>query len=98
MRARFLLPGIAVAAFAATLALTGWSHHGSTQGATSTAPTVAVPPVAAPGPVPDGPAQARDEASIEAAPLPAPDPSALPSYESDQAARTANPLRSARTR
>jgi hypothetical protein len=101
MRARFLLSGIAVAAFAATLAALApqvTSRAVQTPAATSTAPIVAVPVAAAASRLQDAPAQARDETSIEDAQPPAPDPSALPSYESDQAARNANPLRSARTR
>jgi hypothetical protein len=99
MRARFLLPGIALAAFAATLTLTAWPDHELAQWQAAALPRrVVLPAEPANSTLQDSAAQARDDASSEARQTLLPDPSSLPSYESDQAARNANPLRSARTR
>ncbi|HTB65154.1 MAG TPA: hypothetical protein VK727_02935 [Steroidobacteraceae bacterium] len=100
MRARFVLPGIALAAFAATMAVIGRPDQGFGQGRTAGLPLRVVRPVvparaATPTPSLGFPTVNGPEPD---APVPPPDPAALPSYESDQAARNANPLRSARTR
>src|ERR1700733_10303028 len=89
MRVRFLLPGIALAAFAATLAVIGEPDHGvvlvPVRAATPAMPSLGLP--AATDSRQDAPAHGRDETSMQAPQSPQPDPPALPSYESDQAAR-----------
>jgi hypothetical protein len=115
MRAKFLLPGIALAAFVATVFFSEWSEHRSgqeplaptiapTPAATVTVPSATVPatvtvtaPVPA-APVAEVPTPAPEAAAVEAAQPPLPDPSALPSYSDNQAARERDSVRSARTR
>jgi hypothetical protein len=112
MRARFVLPAIAMAAFLATLAVTGLPHHAAAawyspapqlaaptapaQATPPPAPAVAAPVTASPATAQDSPVQAAQEAGIEAPQPLLPESSALPSYESDQASRNGHALGNAR--
>ena len=107
MRRRLLCAGFALVGFAVTLAVTAWPHRGSAarQPPPPRAPIQAwaeASRVTLPAPVSHVQQAAADDTDNDAeakAPLPPlPDPSALPSYEEDQAARNADALRSARSR
>jgi hypothetical protein len=108
MRARFLLAGIAVTAFLATLVATGFPYSApSAQIAPRTAraqimplpaPSVAVSATSPPNTQRDSATAGHEEAGLEVPQPPAPDPTALPSYESDQASRNGHAFGDARTR
>jgi hypothetical protein len=107
MRARFLLAGIAVTAFLATLAAIGFPYRappaqaaprtGRARAVPLPTPSVAVSAASLPSVEHDSAAPAQ-EAGLEAPQPPLPDATALPSYESDQASRNGYALDNARMR
>ncbi len=110
VRDRLIAPGLAIAAFTVTLGIGAWHWQrpkapdafvqavSPAVQARALAPTQSTEPVSgAPGPAPESPAQSADAEAAARQPTP-PDPAALPSYEEDQIARSADAERGARSR
>jgi hypothetical protein len=103
---RFITPGLAAVAFAVTIGAMAWHDErlrapGPPRlGSRDVPPRPAPIPSFIPAPVSpsrNAPTQIDDGASAAVQPT-APNPSALPSYQQDQAARDADALHSARSR